>query len=115
MTINPVFHARNKNIELDYHFIHERVALGLLNTQHLFTNNQVVDIFTKTMLKVSLSYFKGKLCLKPRYRLRGGVDTSGTRQPSMICGSNLSDKETERIRMTMMSTLTNQPILVKRS
>jgi hypothetical protein len=78
MTINPVFHARNKNIELDYHFIHERVALGLLTTQHISTNNQVVDIFTKTMLKVSLSYFEGKLCLKPRYRLKEGVNISET-------------------------------------
>ena len=32
MTINLVFHARSKHIELDYHFVHERVALGLLVT-----------------------------------------------------------------------------------
>jgi len=32
MTVNPVFHAHNKHIELDYHFMHEYVALGLLIT-----------------------------------------------------------------------------------
>ena len=32
MTINPVFHACSKHIELDYHFVCERVALGLLVT-----------------------------------------------------------------------------------
>ncbi|RVW46099.1 putative mitochondrial protein [Vitis vinifera] len=32
MTINLVFHARSKHIELDYHFVCERVALGLLVT-----------------------------------------------------------------------------------
>ncbi|XP_042980273.1 uncharacterized mitochondrial protein AtMg00810-like [Carya illinoinensis] len=32
MTINPVFHARSKHIELDYHFVPEKVALDLLDT-----------------------------------------------------------------------------------
>lgn len=30
--VNPVFHAHNKHIELDYHFVCGRVALGLLIT-----------------------------------------------------------------------------------
>lgn len=28
MAANPIFHARTKPIELDYHFVHERVQLG---------------------------------------------------------------------------------------
>lgn len=35
MSVNPVFHARNKHIELDYHYVRERVSLGLLTTQHI--------------------------------------------------------------------------------
>jgi hypothetical protein len=63
MTINPVFHARSKHIELDYHFMRERVALGLLITQHISTHEQIVDIFTKPVSKGVLAYFKDKLCL----------------------------------------------------
>ena len=32
MMVNPMFHAHSKHIELDYHFVHEYVALGLLIT-----------------------------------------------------------------------------------
>ncbi|WJZ83191.1 hypothetical protein VitviT2T_002894 [Vitis vinifera] len=54
MTINPVFHARSKHIELDYHFVRERVALGLLVTQHISIEKQVADLFTKPMPKKTL-------------------------------------------------------------
>ncbi|RVW59269.1 Retrovirus-related Pol polyprotein from transposon RE2 [Vitis vinifera] len=57
MIINPVFHARSKHIELDYHFVRERVALGLLVTQHISTEKQVADLFTKPMSKAALSNF----------------------------------------------------------
>ena len=58
MIINPVFHARSKHIELDYYFVRERVALGLLVTQHISTEKQVTDLFTKPMSKAALSKFQ---------------------------------------------------------
>ena len=73
MTINPVFHARSKHIELDYHFVRERVALGLLVTKHVPSANQVADIFTKPVTKAVLSSFFTKLCLQPRLSLRGDI------------------------------------------
>jgi hypothetical protein len=73
LTINPVFHARSKHIELDYHFVRERVALGHLITRHINSSNQIADIFTKPVSKAALIYFQTKLCLQPRPSLREGV------------------------------------------
>ena len=32
---NPVFHARTKNIEVHYHFVHERVVFGEVELQYV--------------------------------------------------------------------------------
>ena len=76
MTINPVFHAHYKHIELDYHYARERVALGHLVTHHIPTHDQVADLFTKPMSKATLMHFQTKLCLQPRPRLREDINNN---------------------------------------
>ncbi|RVW23488.1 Retrovirus-related Pol polyprotein from transposon RE1 [Vitis vinifera] len=61
MIVNAVFHARSKHIELDYHFVREKVASGVLITRFLPSSLQVVDIFTKALLKTSFQVFRFKL------------------------------------------------------
>lgn len=46
MSINSVFHKDTKYIELDYYFVHEKVALGTLITLFLSSTLQIVDILT---------------------------------------------------------------------
>lgn len=39
LTINPIFYVRSKQIEIDYHYIREKVALKL-QTKHVSSSNQ---------------------------------------------------------------------------
>ena len=94
MTINPIFHARSKHIELDYHFVRERVALGQLITKHIPTNEQVADLFTKPMSKAALTSFQNKLCLHPKHSLRESVSSRHS-DDSNYGVSRWSDKGTQ--------------------
>lgn len=77
LTVNPVLHARSKHIALDYHYVRERVAQGVLTTKHIPSSLQLADIFTKPMTKARLAQFRHKLCLQPRQSLRGDNDLRG--------------------------------------
>ncbi|XP_019199645.1 PREDICTED: uncharacterized protein LOC109193260 [Ipomoea nil] len=51
MSINPLFHARTKHIDIDYHFVREKVAMGHLVTRFVPSSHQIADILTKPLPK----------------------------------------------------------------
>ena len=63
LSANPVFHARTKHIEVDYHFVRERVANKLLDICFIPTGDQVADGFTKALSWKKLEDFKDNLYL----------------------------------------------------
>jgi hypothetical protein len=54
LSSNPRFHARTKHIEVDFHFVREKVALGALEVRFIASGDQIADIFTKPASKQML-------------------------------------------------------------
>lgn len=49
LSTNPVFLARTKHIEVDYHFVREYVSQDLLQIDFIPRGDQVADRFTKPL------------------------------------------------------------------
>ncbi|KAL6980807.1 hypothetical protein U1Q18_052677 [Sarracenia purpurea var. burkii] len=58
---NPVFHARTKHIEVDYHFIHEKVLSKQIAVQYISSDNQLTDLFTKALPRIRFQSLASKL------------------------------------------------------
>jgi len=63
LTTNLVFHARTKHIEVQYHFVRERVSQKLLEIYFVSSGDQVADGFTKPLSVRLLENFKYNLNL----------------------------------------------------
>lgn len=61
MTANPVHHRWTKHIEIDIHFVREKVALGQVRVLHVPSSQQFADIMTKGLPVQLFTEFRSSL------------------------------------------------------
>ncbi|CAJ2648141.1 unnamed protein product [Trifolium pratense] len=61
---NPVQHQRTKHIEMDIHFVREKVARGEVRVHHVPSRYQIADIFTKGLPLILFEDFRNSLSVR---------------------------------------------------
>jgi hypothetical protein len=61
LATNLIFHARTKHIEVDYHFVREKVLNRDILLKFISSHDQVADLFTKGLPSAQFLALKSKL------------------------------------------------------
>jgi hypothetical protein len=63
LSANPIFHRRSKHIEVDYHFVRERVATKQLEVRPISNKDHLADTLTKPLAAPAFFQFSCNLNL----------------------------------------------------
>ena len=58
---NPIQHSRTKHIDIRHHFIRDLVEEKVVTLEHVDTEEQLADIFTKALDAKQFEHLRGKL------------------------------------------------------
>ncbi|KAH9783113.1 hypothetical protein KPL71_009187 [Citrus sinensis] len=62
---NPVYHAKTKHVELDIHFIRDKVTAKQITVQFIPSEDQNADVLTKALTFNQFHYLRSKLNVHP--------------------------------------------------
>ncbi|KAL3830766.1 hypothetical protein ACJIZ3_019568 [Penstemon smallii] len=78
---NPILHYRTKHVDIDYHFVRDRVQAKALRVSFLSSKDQLADILTKPLSTSRFSTLRTSLAvLPPQLDSRGHVNNT-SKQP----------------------------------
>jgi hypothetical protein len=61
---NPEYYSRTKHIDIQYHFVREKILEGIIDLNCIPTKEQIADIFTKALCIPTFDYLITKLSLQ---------------------------------------------------
>ena len=61
LTRNPIHHTRSKHIDTRHHFIRDCIEEGFINLEYVRTEDQLADLFTKSLGRVKFCEFRAKI------------------------------------------------------
>ena len=61
LSTNPVQRQWTNHVEIDLHFVRDRVAIGDVRVLHVPTTSQSADIFTKGLPSLTFAEFRSSL------------------------------------------------------
>ena len=61
IAVSSTFHEHMKHIEIDYYYIWENFMFKVISTFHVTTSHQLIDVFMKSLARISYE----ATCTKP--------------------------------------------------
>jgi hypothetical protein len=75
MSVNPIFHARAKHVEIDFHFVRDRIVDESLEILFIPSSDQLADVLTKPFVSTRFQRLCFKLNVRsPPLTLREGIN-----------------------------------------
>lgn len=65
LTSNPVMHSRTKHVDVNYHFVRDRVAFHSLRVSFVSSKDQLADLLTKPLSIPRFTSLRASLSLRP--------------------------------------------------
>jgi hypothetical protein len=102
LSVNLVFHARTKDVAIDFHFVWELIASKFLEIHFVPSSDQIADVLTKPLVskRFQLLCFKLNVCSLP---LNLREDISAQHTPSVIQSLKIPSECADRLPVDQTS------------
>lgn len=84
MSANPVEHQQTKHVELDIHFVRDKVVIGHIRVLHVPSRHQYANIFTKGLTFSLFSEFRSSLSIQEPPPQTAGTYLPFRAQPILV-------------------------------